>query len=194
LSDLELYAAVVRSGLDSVLEEAPEAYRGAKVAIYLNPSREAGQSQEHLHACMVPYQGLPVVDLSQCGEPAPGRALPLKGSPYAGWIASEAHAALDVILAISELGIAYNLLVLPSETSGRSVSFVIVPLKSDEGGGFRIGGLEMMTGVLIPRRKQLRSMSPDLRDEVFRLTTFNAMDLNETLGERKLRVRKQRAA
>lgn len=179
-NDIAVCGLIAREGLHSVLKDrTPRAYIDQRVAIYCNPVKEAGASQPHLHFCLVPVCGMPVLSMEgiSCTESlAPA---PLCGTPYGGWITRSSESMFRFVSTHYIGRTAYNFLVLPEDAEPTDIRWVIVPRKAEYGASFRLGGLELMTGVLIPRGEQLDSMSSGLRDEVFLETTFSSQELRQ---------------
>lgn len=172
LVDLELCGWLARNGLRGLIQDVPLEYRNRTIAIYCNPGRESGASQSHLHFCMVPYDFIPSFRLGTVGCCVQNQPYPLLGAPFAGWLSLSGPGALRLIKKRCTGRLAYNLLVLPSATNSEEIRYIIVPRKAECGAGFRVGGLELMTGILIPSRDKLTGMSSTVRDQTFLETTF----------------------
>jgi|GEM_PF-2021613 len=217
--DIRLIGRLVKSGLNGLEMEKiggfpelifDEEMLTARLAVYLNPLPGSGRSIEHLkwNCVMQKHIPLPVWTSSPweiaCDTEQNTDLCRISGAPfYALTLVNPRDEKLaDTLFKIHErlnrLRKPYNLIAYTAENPDEAVDpegprpcFVLIP-RNDETApeiGQRIGGLELLSGVLLPDSAHLGAIDTVARDSAFRRATLRVedalpleRDLRMTLG------------
>jgi len=205
--DVQLALKLARYGVKGLRYEAlgdtPVPFPGRAgelMACYANlVSSISGRSQPHTHKNVVPAAGLPIPvvrpsDWPICRGIGGASISAVEGLPYKALIVegSSDEDRADTVKRLgayfSLTGRSYNVLVFPSQRLGRSsgqVDVLCVPRCKGmaEAVGQRIGGLELMTGVLIPAPEFHDDMTTARRDQALRQVTLDDVAWLELVRE-----------
>ncbi len=157
-------------------------------AIYLNPTIGTGRTESHVHLNLVQAQNLPLLKAEAvpwqiCGEQRNVAFSRIANIPfYALLVEGPSDEILSEVMErfhelMNEVGIPYNLLIYPELNTvlEPKIKIVVVPRSSEyaEACGQKLGGLEFLTGVLIPDNKH-QNMDSLMRDLAFQQTTLES--------------------
>jgi threonine dehydrogenase-like Zn-dependent dehydrogenase len=191
-NDVCLALRLARTGFSGLLPHAED----RPWACYVNAFPGTGRSIAHLHINAVPGSHVPLLQETAaewqiCGDRATGSTISrLAGVDfYALTVDSPDAMRLAAIVAdlhrhMNEWQQPYNFLLVPGSGS-RSARVVIVPRDAEycEAADQRIGGLEFLTGVLIPGNARVNVIDTILRDRALRQATLK--------HERRLQLERQ---
>lgn len=159
-----------------------------RFALYVNPLPGSGRVEEHLHVHLLPSGRLPLPRVRRADLPVArgmGRARlwRLEGLSYYG-LAVHGPDTRDVALTLERLHEvfnctlrrAYNLIAFPSGPL-RSADYhlAIVPRRREycPAAGQRLGGLELLTGVLMSGARARSPLTPERRDRALQEATLS---------------------
>lgn len=182
----EKASSIHSAGFESSLVDTP---KQQTYAVYVNPFSTVGRSQEHLHLNAVPTEGIALPRIREASwivasdtanligdEKEALSIMRAEGLPfYALTMRSESVTQLARFLSrlhgVFDINrVPYNLLgYFDAQAKPRGLRILVVPRSREVASSVnqRVGGLELLTGVLIPGQKQLDSMNIRRRRHAF---------------------------
>jgi hypothetical protein len=171
-------------------------------AVYVNPVAGSGRSQEHLHLNLVPASYVPLPEIRSAHWPIYGNedgamVYPTEGLPYRALLLRGQAAAVSenlesLVRFFAETGQPFNVVVFPRRTLGAtagSVDVLVIPRAREysPAADQKLGGLDLMCGVLVPGDAARARITVFHRDAAFREATLDEPQfaaLAERMGSR----------
>ena len=160
---------------------------------YVNPLPGSGRSEPHLHLNCIPIENIPILKVIstswQVCKAFEGKVTisRLKSNWFYGLIIKgEDEQKIGETLSkfheyMNEWQMPYNLLIFPEADAKKNTTIIrtiVIPRNQEycEAADQKIGGLELLTGVLIPGESRENTMDTLKRNQAFKQATLNADD------------------